>query len=122
MNTKSKYTNKDITHKFDFQSRLGFSIQGKRGGTPQVKDDIGCIISYIDNPNGYELKRANAIRVDAFQGQGDTYERRDKSNITIFNKGDIIFNGDFNQLANKLLSTDIKTSKIEPIDWNNVLE
>ena len=116
MNTKSKYNIKDVAHKFDFQSRLGYSIQGKRGGTPQVKDDVGRILTYIDNANGCQPEGANAICVDAFKGYGDSYERREKCAVTIFNSGNIIFNGDFNELVNRLQPSETKTYKIEPIE------
>ena len=114
MALKSKYLNKDKEHKFDFQSRLGYSIQGKRGGSPQVKDDIGKVVTYIDNPNGCTL--GNAICVDAFKGSGESYERRDKCEVRIINNGDVVFDGDFCMLVEKLHTTSGRTYEIEPIE------
>ena len=115
-NSTSRYTNKDVAHKFDFQSRLGYSIQGKRGGTPQVKDDVGCICTFIDNSNGCQYEGSDSIRVDAFQGYGETYGRREKCEITICNEGKEIFKGNFNELVNKLSTVEHKSYTIEPIE------
>lgn len=97
---RSRYTNKDINHKFDSHSFLGYSIQGKRGGTPQMKDDLGNVTTYIDNTNG--SKYANCIVVDAFQGFGETYSRREKSEITIISEGKEVFKGNFNELCTRM--------------------
>lgn len=99
---KAKYTNKDINHKFDFQSRLGYSIQGKRGGAPQIKDDIGSVCVFVDNPTVCKYGSGNTIKVEAFQGIGDTYERMEKCKIIICNNDEQVFNGDFMELVTKL--------------------
>lgn len=104
MNSTSKYSNKDIAHKFDFQSRLGYAISGKRGGTPQIKDDIGYAALFIDNSCGCQYG-GNEISVNAFSGFGDTYERRDKCEITICNDGKEVFRGTFDELTSKLANT-----------------
>lgn len=114
MNTKSKYNNKDVAHKFDFQSRLGYSIQGKRGGTPQVKDDIGSVCVFIDNSMGCQISGSDSINVDAFKGYGETYGRRDQCEIIIRKSGNEVFKGNFDDLISKL-NTQEKTYKIEPI-------
>lgn len=105
-NSTSRYTNKDVAHKFDFQSRLGYSIQGKRGGTPQIKDDIGSVCAFVDNSMGCQYSGGNTITVNAFQGMGETYERRKKCEITICNKGEEVFKGDFAELVSKLQPTE----------------
>ena len=105
MNSTSKYSNKDVAHKFDNQSRLGYAISGKRGGNPQVKDDIGYAALFIDNASGCQYG-GSEISVNAFSGFGDTYERRDKCEITICNEGKEVFRGGFDELVNKLQPTE----------------
>lgn len=112
----SKYKNKDVTHKFDLQSRLGYSIQGKRGGTPQIKDDVGSICTFIDNPFGCQYEGSNSIKVDAFQGYGENYERRGKCEVTICNEGKEVFRGGFDELVGKLQPVENKTDTNEPIE------
>ncbi len=109
-----RYTTKDIKHKFDNMSRLGYEITGKRGGTPQIKDDIGRVGAFIDNSLGCQ-HNGDMIMVDAFSGYGDSYERREKCNITIQKAGKEVFNGTFDELVEKL-SPSMKTYQIEPIE------
>ena len=68
---ESKYKKIDIKHKFDNMSRLGYEITGKRGGTPQVKDDIGRVGVFIDNSMGCQYSGGDSIMVDAFKGYGE---------------------------------------------------
>jgi hypothetical protein len=98
---RSRYTTKDIEHKFDGQSRLGYAIQGKRGGEPQVKDDIGSATLFVDNSIGCQYG-GNTIKVDAFGLSEDGYSRQKKCEIVICRKGMEIFRGDFNSLADEL--------------------
>lgn len=112
--SNSKYTNKDVAHKFDNQSRLGYAISGKRGGNPQVKDDVGKISVFIDNSMGCHISGGDYITVDAFHGHGDTYCRREKCEIIIIKSGNEVFKGNFDDLISKL-NTQEKTYKIEPI-------
>lgn len=112
---ESKYKKKDIKHKFDNMSRLGYEITGKRGGTPQVKDDIGRVGVFIDNSMGCQYSGGDTIKVDAFNGSGSTYERREQCEITITKSGEEVFKGNFDELVAKL-TTDEKIYKIEPIE------
>ena len=115
MNTKSRYINKDVAHKFDFQSRLGYSVQGKRGGTPQVKDDVGNVCVFIDNSMGCQIAGGDSINVDAFKGYGESYGRREQCEITIRKSGNEVFRGRFDELVSRLSPSE-KTYKIEPIE------
>ena len=116
----TKYVNKDIKHKFDSQSRLGYSIQGKRGGAPQVKDDVGRIVTYIDNDNSIP-ESYNFIFVDAFQGHGEDYHRREECKIIICDVEGVAFEGNFKELISKLKAKDREEYKIEPVE-SNVLD
>lgn len=95
---EARYKNKKIDDKFEGTSRLGYSIQGKRGGNPQVKDDVGMVCAFIDNTNG-NFYGGNYILVDAFNGSGDTYGRLEKCDISITKSGKELFSGDFNKLC-----------------------
>lgn len=99
MTSKSKYEIKEVSHKYDNIARLGYSLQGKRGGNPQIKDNIGCISAYIDSSTGCDPFTSNNITVNAFEGYGDDYHRRDKCEIVINSKGNEIFRGDFQDLV-----------------------
>lgn len=110
----SRYETKDIKNKFNCVSRLGYEITGKRGGKSQIKDDIGRVGAFIDNSMGCE-RNGDTIFVDAFNGYGDTYKRREKCNITIQKAGKEVFNGTFDELVEKL-SPSMKTYQIEPIE------
>lgn len=112
---ESKYKKIDIKHKFDNMSRLGYEITGKRGGTPQVKDDIGRVGVFIDNSMGCQYSGGDSIMVDAFKGYGETYGRREECEIIIRKSGEEVFKGNFNELVTKLTS-DEKIYNIEPIE------
>lgn len=99
MTSKSKYETREISHKYDNVARLGYSLQGKRGGNPQVKDDVGCVRAYVDSSNGCDPFSSNNITVNAFEGYGDNYHRREKCEIVINSKGNEIFRGDFQTLV-----------------------
>lgn len=96
-----RYSVKDIKHKFESQSRLGYGIAGKRGGNPQIKDDVGYVCTYVDSGSGCSSE-GNSIEVSAFSGRGCSYKRREKCDITIRKNGNVIFNGDFEELISKL--------------------
>lgn len=84
------------------ESRLGYSIQGKRGGMPHIKDDVSSITMFIDNANGCQYGTGSYIKADAFSGFGDTFSRREMSEVSIVSDGNVIFKGDFTDLIEKL--------------------
>lgn len=118
---ESKYKKISISHKFENMSRLGYAITGKRGGTPQIKDDIGRVCVFVDNTNGCQIVGGDTIDVAAFDGYGDTYKRRGQCEIKIRKSGQEVFNGSFDELVNKL-NPQGKIYKIEPLADGNVLE
>jgi hypothetical protein len=76
------------------KTKLSLKITGVRGGSPKwIK--AGQIISFPDNYWSY-------ISVDAFEGSGDSYRRRNDCLIEISTHGNIIFSGTFEQLCEKL--------------------
>ena len=57
--------------------KLSLKIQGVKGGNPTWKEDTGYIAAFIGGNTNY-------ILIDAFQGTGVNYKRRDQNIIRIF--------------------------------------
>lgn len=77
-------------------SKLDLKIQGVRGGDPQWLENKGRCLSFIDNASS-----ANYISVDAFEGWGEDYKRREECLITIqFNQS--VWTGTIKDLAEAL--------------------
>ena len=75
---------------------LNIKTQGKRGGNPQYKEDIGYATLFL-NSQDY-------ISIDVFEGYGETYKRREQEeiNITIF--GEELFTGTRQELHELLVA------------------
>ena len=73
---------------------LTAKTQNKRGGTPQHKENLGYVNTFIDSDN--------YILVDNYEGFGDTYKRSEKTNVQIVIKGQPLFNGTLDELESKL--------------------
>lgn len=71
------------------KANVNVKIQGIKGGNPSYSENKGYVSTHIDNI-GY-------ITVDAFNGQGDLYKRRNNSLITI-NIDGIEWSGTINEL------------------------
>ena len=76
-------------------AKLSLKTQGTKGGNPTWKEKIGYSANFIDNQN-------DIIIIDAYRGQGKEYAERLVCNIEIHNNNDIIFEGSFEELCNKL--------------------
>ena len=74
---------------------LAIKTQNVKGGTPQFKDNVGYVSTFIGN-------NEDRIVVDAFEGFGETYKRREMHEISIFENGTLIFNGNKYELFEKL--------------------
>ena len=80
-------------------ANLDITYQGVKGGKLiMLKNKSACMID-IDCSN----MQTNYILIDAFQGQGKQYKRREKCNIRIIRETETIFDGDFSELC-KLLT------------------
>lgn len=78
-------------------SKLSLSTIGVKGCTTKRTENIGKVAVDIDNSQDY-------ISIDAFEGQGQTYKRRELSEVEISQSGDVIFKGTFTDLCKKLNS------------------
>lgn len=73
---------------------LTAKTQNRRGGTPQHKENLGYVNTFIDADN--------YILVDNYEGFGDTYKKSKETNVQIVIKGQHLFNGNLNELETKL--------------------
>ena len=74
--------------------RLTLKTRGIKGGSFAKMLNKGQIIAFIDS-------FANYISVDAYKGQGDSYEKREECEIEISKDGKI-WKGTFEELFEKL--------------------
>lgn len=82
-------------------AQLQFSTRGIKGGNPTPYKATGSVSIMVDT--GYTDWNNDCIYIDCFQGQGQTYERREQSEITI-TKGNKEWKGTFDQLVNLLIT------------------
>jgi hypothetical protein len=75
---------------------LEVKVQGVRGGTPQFLR-VGYVNIFMCHPEDFVL-------VDSFEGQGDTYQRREQVLVKIVGNGEILFEGTKQELFEKLKS------------------
>lgn len=78
------------------QSKIDIKVTGKRGNAPKWEEDKGAVTLFIDNTNS-----SNYINVDAFEGFGNNYKRRDKSLISIQINSNV-WVGTIEELADRL--------------------
>ena len=78
------------------KAQINLKTQNKKGSEPNYKEDLGYISTFIEGKsNGH-------ISVDAFTGQGESYQRREDAEINISYGGIIEFTGTLTELINKL--------------------
>lgn len=77
-------------------SKLNVSIQGIRGGNFRATNNIGCVIAKIE-----DWPEDKTITIDAFEGSGSSYKRRENHIIVIKHEG-VEWKGTFDELLNKL--------------------
>lgn len=82
------------------ESKLSLSIQGVRGGKIKEFPKLGFTCNFVgDN---------NKVVFDAFVGLGDSYKRREQTQIQIIQGDEMLFQGTFDELANILKSQVVK--------------
>jgi hypothetical protein len=77
---------------------LGVKTQNAAGGTPLWKENLGYVVTFIGRSEDY-------ISVDAFEGQGLRYKKREQPEIRIVQNGVELFVGDKHDLFNLLTNT-----------------
>lgn len=74
---------------------LAVKTQGIKGGNPQYKENLGLVTTFIGHSEDF-------ISVDNFEGQGDSYKKREMTEIKIVQNGTVLFQGDKYELFEKL--------------------
>ncbi len=78
-------------------SNLKLKTVGVRGGLPIYQEKIGATITFIRHDEDY-------VVIDDFEGQGETYKKRELTEIRVYENGSLIFQGDKYEFFNKLKS------------------
>lgn len=78
-------------------AKLSLKTQGVKGNSPKWTGKLGYTANFV----GGEMTN-NIIIIDAFEGIGKDYKERKECNIEIHSKGNVIFNGTFEELVNKI--------------------
>lgn len=81
-------------------SNISLKTTGVRGTTPQYKEKIGRVVTFLKHDQDY-------ITIDDFEGFGDTYKQRELTNIEVYNNGKLLFSGDKYELFNILENANI---------------
>ena len=82
------------------ESKLSLAIQGVKGGNIKEFPKLGFTCNFVGNNN--------KIVFDAFVGYGDSYKRREQTQIRIIQGDEVLFRGTFDELANILKSQSVK--------------
>ena len=77
---------------------IAIKTQNSKAGTPLYKEKLGYSVTFI----GHSEDR---IVVDAFEGQGNSYKKREVMNIEIYDNGNLVFKGDKRELFEKLTTS-----------------
>lgn len=78
------------------QSELSLAIQGVKGGLIKEFPKLGFTCNFVGNNN--------KIAFDAFSGYGESYKRREQTQIRIIQGDQMVFMGTFDELVKKLRS------------------
>lgn len=68
-------------------NNLSIKTQGKRGGNPTYKENIGYSNNFLGHPE-------DSILIDSYEGQGNSYKKRETLLIEIRHNGNLLFSGD----------------------------
>jgi hypothetical protein len=82
------------------EAKMDFNVTGVRGGNAVFNENKGKITVFVDHT--YSNTYNDLISVDAFEGYGESYKRREKCLVQIQFEGNLIFHGTMEELKNKL--------------------
>lgn len=82
------------------ESKLSLAIQGVKGGNIKEFPKLGYTCNFVGNNN--------KIAFDAFVGYGDSYKRREQTEIRVIEGDNVLFRGTFDELAKILKSQEVK--------------
>lgn len=77
------------------KANIDLKVQGVRGGSPSYNENKGQVTVFIESG----FSRQQFISVDAFEGIGNDYKRRDETKITIHDKYGRVWQGNFAELS-----------------------
>jgi hypothetical protein len=82
-------------------ARINLKVQGVKGNNSfKPYESKGAIFVKLEDDN---RKETGIIIIDAFEGYGETYQRRDNNKIIIQSESGVtVFEGCFEELLNKL--------------------
>lgn len=78
------------------KSELSLAVQGVKGGNIKEYPKAGFTCNFVGNNN--------KIVFDAFVGYGDSYKRREQTEIRVIEGDKVIFRGTFDELAKIILN------------------
>ncbi len=78
------------------KSELSLAVQGVKGGNIKEYPKVGFTCNFVGNNN--------KIVFDAFVGYGDSYKRREQTEIRVIEGDKVIFRGTFDKLAEIILN------------------
>ncbi len=78
------------------KSELSLAVQGVKGGNIKEYPKVGFTCNFVGNNN--------KIVFDAFVGYGDSYKRREQTEIRVIEGDKVIFRGTFDELAKIILN------------------
>lgn len=80
--------------------KINVKVQGVRGNKPKYDENKGCVTVFIEDNN---RKETGIILIDAFKGEGRTYQKLENNRIAIYSDyALLVFQGTFEELLNKL--------------------
>lgn len=82
------------------KSELSLAVQGVKGGKIKEYPNVGFTCNFVGNNN--------KIAFDAFVGYGDSYKRREQTEIRVIEGDNVLFRGTFDELAKILKSQEVK--------------
>lgn len=74
---------------------LAIKTQGIKGQEPQYKENLGLVTTFINHSEDF-------ISVDNFEGYGESYKKRELTEIKIVQNGTVLFQGNKYELFEKL--------------------
>jgi hypothetical protein len=77
------------------KANINLKVIGVRGGSPSYNENKGQVTTFVESGNN----RQQFISVDAFEGNGSSYKRRDDAHITIHDMYGRVWQGSFAELS-----------------------
>jgi hypothetical protein len=73
-------------------NQVGVKIQGVKGGDPAYRDNVGYVSTFVGGDG-------NRVVIDAFEGYGESYKRRETPIVELYRNGNLVFSGSYKDLS-----------------------